>query len=204
VLKAFALGALCWLGSPAVAAAESWILWESVKEGRLHPVDSPFPSQAACGARAGTRIEQAWKQYKSQHPDARNNLSDGGLTMSVRQIIRQGSSPELQAKAKEDIAKYRATLEPVLAMFERELARQTELANERQKLFERGALSESELRAGQRALAAAQKDVDNTRRDIKAADQMKAEGDSPPTPTPRWIEFTALRYQCWPVGVNPQ
>jgi multidrug resistance efflux pump len=133
-------------------------------------------------SRAGTRIGQAWKQYKSQHPDARNNLSDGGLMMSIRQIIRQGSSPELQAKAKEDISKYRATLEPVLAMFERELTRQTELANERQKLFERGVLSESELRAGQRALAAAQKDVDDTRRDIKAADQMKTEGDSRPLP----------------------
>lgn len=82
---------------------------------------------------------------------------------------------KLAANARRDIAKYRATLPPVLAMFERELARQTELAAARQDLFERGALPESEVRAGKRALAAAQKDVDDTRRDMAAADRMMGE-----------------------------
>src|SRR6202795_2290842 len=52
------------------------------------------------------------------------------------------------------IAQYRATLEPVLEIYERQLARQTEMAQIRQDLFERGALSESELQDGRRALAA--------------------------------------------------
>ena len=82
---------------------------------------------------------------------------------------------KLAANAKRDIAKYRATLPPVLAMFERELARQTELAAARLDLYERGALSESEVRAGKRTLAAAQKDVDDTRRDMAAADRMMGE-----------------------------
>ena len=82
---------------------------------------------------------------------------------------------KLAANAKRDIAKYRATLPPVLAMFERELERQTELAAARQDLYERGALSESEVRAGKRTLAAAQKDVDDTRRDMAAADRMMGE-----------------------------
>jgi hypothetical protein len=82
---------------------------------------------------------------------------------------------KLAANAKRDIAKYRATLPPVLAMYERELERQTELAAARQDLYERGALSESEVRAGKRALAAAQKDVEDTRRDMAAADRMMGE-----------------------------
>ena len=82
---------------------------------------------------------------------------------------------KLATNAKRDIAKYRATLPPVLAMFERELERQTELAAVRQDLYERGALSESEVRAGKRALAAARKDVEDTRRDMAAADRMMGE-----------------------------
>ena len=81
----------------------------------------------------------------------------------------------LAAKSREDIAKYRATLGPVLAFFERELARQTELAAARRDLYERGALTEAELREGRRALVAAQKDVDEQRRAITEADRMMGE-----------------------------
>src|SRR5207247_6019569 len=77
--------------------------------------------------------------------------------------------------AQGDMRKERANLPPVLAMYERELERQTELAAARQDLYERGALSESEVRAGKRALAAAQKDVEDTRRDMAAADRMMGE-----------------------------
>lgn len=86
-----------------------------------------------------------------------------------------GQLDRLAAKARKDIATYRAKLEPVLAMYERELERQKELTAARQDLFERGALAESEVRAGKRTLAAAQKDVDDTRRDMAAADRMMGE-----------------------------
>jgi len=82
---------------------------------------------------------------------------------------------KLAADSAKAIAKYRATLEPVLEIYERELARQTGLAEVRQDLFERGALSASELQDGQRALAAAQKDVDDTRRFMAEADRMATE-----------------------------
>src|SRR5207253_8947872 len=57
------------------------------------------------------------------------------------------------------MAKYHASLEPVEAMYERELARQTELAEIRQELYERGTLSASDVQQGRRALVKAQKDV---------------------------------------------
>lgn len=109
-------------------------------------------------------------------------LLAGASSVSFAQSPRSSSTApdshqldRLAANAKRDIAKYRATLPPVLAMFERELERQTELAAARQDLYERGALSESEVRAGKRALAAAQKDVEDTRRDMAAADRMMGE-----------------------------
>ena len=82
---------------------------------------------------------------------------------------------KLAADTAKAIANYRATLPPVLEMYERELARQTELAQYRQDLFERDALSASELEKGRRALAAAQKDVDDTRRSMVEADRMATE-----------------------------
>jgi hypothetical protein len=97
-------------------------------------------------------------------------------------------SNQLEKRAAEvarAMTKYRATLEPVLAFYERELERQTELAGARQDLYERGALSAREVQEGRRALAAAQKDVDDTRRSIVEADRMTIEarmaaGDLPP------------------------
>jgi hypothetical protein len=82
---------------------------------------------------------------------------------------------KLRANAVEDIKRYQATLGPVLAVYERELERQVELAAARRGLYERGALSEAELRAGQRAVEAAQRDVDQTRRAIAEADRMLRE-----------------------------
>jgi hypothetical protein len=82
---------------------------------------------------------------------------------------------KLAADARRDIAKYRATLSPVLAAYERELERQKELAAARQDLYERGALSEGEVRAGKSAVAAAQKDVDETRQAMAEADRMMGE-----------------------------
>jgi hypothetical protein len=73
------------------------------------------------------------------------------------------------------LTRYRATLDPVLAIYEREIERQRELAEIRQDLYERGAMSERDYQQGQRALAAAQKNADDTRRAMAEADRMLAE-----------------------------
>jgi hypothetical protein len=82
---------------------------------------------------------------------------------------------KLAADTARALEKYRATLEPVLEIYERELARQTELAQLSQELFERGALSAEELQQSRRALAAAQKDIRDTLRDRAEADRMLTE-----------------------------
>ena len=70
---------------------------------------------------------------------------------------------------------YRAALERVLAIYERELARRDELSELRQELYEREVLSKRELEEGRKALAAARKDVDDTRQAIKDTDRMLTE-----------------------------
>ena len=82
---------------------------------------------------------------------------------------------KLAADTAQALEKYRATLEPVLEIYEREVARQTGLAQIAQELFERGALSADELQQSRRALAAAQKNVADTRRDRAEADRMLTE-----------------------------
>src|SRR5438876_12288041 len=79
------------------------------------------------------------------------------------------------ASSAQAMAKYRASLEPVEAMYERELARQTELAEIRQELYERGTLSASDVQQGRRALVKAQKDVDDIRRQRLEVDRMMVE-----------------------------
>ena len=70
---------------------------------------------------------------------------------------------------------YRAALERVLAIYERDLARRAELAELRQDLFEREVLSKREFEEGQRAQAEAQKSVDETRAAMAEADRMLTE-----------------------------
>jgi hypothetical protein len=72
-------------------------------------------------------------------------------------------------------ANYRAALERVLTLYERELARRNEMTELRQDLFERGVLSRREFEDGQRAVADAQKNVDDTRQAIAEADRMMTE-----------------------------
>lgn len=191
----FALVVLCWLSSPTVAAAESWILWESVEEHRLHPVVSPFPSQVACVSRGQARIAEYRKQFKSTRPGTVVDTLDGGLTARVRWPVTTDPAA--------DAASYANRLKSLLAMYEREVERQTTLATARQDLYERGALSEAELRQGERSLAAAKKDLDETRRAATAADERAAVA-SRQQPVTQWVGPVVLRYQCWPVGVNPQ
>jgi hypothetical protein len=106
-------------------------------------------------------------------PASHGQTSRTGSASQVR--AADARLEQLAANARRDLAKYRATLGPVLAAYERELDRQKELAAARQDLFERGALSESEVRAGKRAVAAAQKDVDETRQAMAEADRMMGE-----------------------------
>jgi len=72
-------------------------------------------------------------------------------------------------------ATYRSALERVLAFYERELARRNELTELRQDLLERGVLSRREFEEGQRALAEAQRNVDDTRQAIAEADRILME-----------------------------
>jgi hypothetical protein len=70
---------------------------------------------------------------------------------------------------------YRAALERVLAIHERELARRTDLAELRQDLYERGVLSRREFEEGQQALNEARRNVEDTRRAMTDADRMLGE-----------------------------
>jgi hypothetical protein len=70
---------------------------------------------------------------------------------------------------------YRAALERVLAIHERELARRSELVDLRQDLYERGVLSRREFEEGQQALSEARKNVEDTRRAMTEADRMLSE-----------------------------
>lgn len=72
-------------------------------------------------------------------------------------------------------ASYRSALERVLALYERELERRSAMTELREDLLERGVLSRREFEEGQRALADAQKNVDDTRKAIGEADRIVME-----------------------------
>ena len=105
--------------------------------------------------------------------------------VQVQAQARRSTAPEaargntrLEKAAADVIAatqSYRAALEKVLAIHERELARRNELAELRQDLYERGVLSRREFEEGQRAQLEAQKSVEDTRRAMSDADRMMSE-----------------------------
>lgn len=88
-------------------------------------------------------------------------------------------APTRLEKATSDVisatANYRAALERVLAIHERELARLTDLAELRQDLYERGVLSKREFEDGQKAQAEARRNVEDTRQAIVETDRMMFE-----------------------------
>jgi hypothetical protein len=99
------------------------------------------------------------------------------IAPEVRGAWAQTSS-KLEKTASDVIAatlNYRAALERVLAIYERDLARRAELAELRQDLFEREVLSRREFEESQRAQAEAQRNVDETRAAIVGADRMVSE-----------------------------
>src|SRR5215470_16001523 len=90
-------------------------------------------------------------------PASHGQSSRAGTAAQVRSD--DARLEQLAANARRDLARYRATLGPVLSAA-------------RQDLFERGALSEAEVRAGKRAVTTAQKDVDDTRQAMAEVDRM--------------------------------
>jgi hypothetical protein len=101
-------------------------------------------------------------------------------------LLASGAAAQTPSKAPNPLEKtaadviaatqnYRSALERVLAAYERDLARRQELADLRQELFEREVLSKREYEEGLQAQAAAQKNVDDTRRAIAEADRMLLE-----------------------------
>jgi hypothetical protein len=82
-------------------------------------------------------------------------------------------------KAAADVAAatqaYRLSLERVLAVYERDLAQRTELADLRRDLFERGILSRREFEESQKAYSQAQRNVEETRAAIEEADRILTE-----------------------------
>lgn len=72
-------------------------------------------------------------------------------------------------------ARYRASLEKVLAIHERDVERRSELAELRQDLYERGVLSKREFDDAERAVAEARTNVEDTRRAMTEADRMVTE-----------------------------
>jgi len=101
-------------------------------------------------------------QPSAKPPDSARTHSTKGLA-------------QLAAESTRALEKYRATLEPMLEVYEREVVRRTELAQLAQELYERGALSAEDLQQSRRALASAQKNVADTRRDRAEADRMLTE-----------------------------
>ena len=70
---------------------------------------------------------------------------------------------------------YRAALERVLGIYERDLARRAEQAELQKDLYERGVLKKQEFDEGQRAHADARKNVEDTRRAIEDTDRLLRE-----------------------------
>jgi len=91
----------------------------------------------------------------------------------------EGKAPNPLEKTAADVIaatqNYRAALERVLAIYERELARRDELAEVRQDLYERGVLSKREFEDGQKGQAEARKNVLETRQSIVDTDRMLTE-----------------------------
>ena len=198
---AFVLAAFCWLTNPTLAAAESWILWESVEERRLHPVDSPFPSQAACVSRGQARIAQYRQQDRFKKPGVVSEATDGGLTLSARwkeTTDHTASAKDLRAAT----TAYRKALERLVTFHEAALSRALQQLDQRRDLHNRGSIGPDEVDQAETVAKNAQQKLDETRREIAVADQQLTKPIPPPTTS--WVGFTALRYQCWPVGVNPQ
>jgi hypothetical protein len=94
------------------------------------------------------------------------------------------ASAELRRHAAELVValhEYRTSLERLLVIHERALARATEAEERRQELYGRGLISRRELEDAQQATATARQDVERAREAIDAADHATAEAKATET-----------------------
>jgi hypothetical protein len=92
--------------------------------------------------------------------------------VSKRERLARSATDVIQATLN-----YRAALERVLAIYERDLARRQELSSVRADLFSRGQLSKREFEEGERAQAEAQRNVSETKQAMENADRMLREAE---------------------------
>lgn len=101
------------------------------------------------------------------------------VTVSNAPAEAQGNAQNRLEKTAADVitatVNYRAALERVLALYDRDLARRAEQSELRQDLYERGVLSNREFEDGQKALAEARRNVEDTRQAIVETDRMMLE-----------------------------
>jgi len=101
------------------------------------------------------------------------------VILSNGESVAQGKADNRLEKAASDVIaatlNYRAALERVLAIYERDVARRNEQAELRQDLYERGVLSKREFEDGLKAQAEARKNVRETRAALDDTERMLAE-----------------------------
>ncbi len=95
-----------------------------------------------------------------------------------RQVQQAKGTSRLEKAASDVIAattNYRAALERLLVIYQRDVDRRSELADLRQDLYERGVLSKREYEEGLQAQAEARKNLEDTQLAIVDTDRMLAE-----------------------------
>lgn len=135
-----------------------------------------------------------WAQSKAAPP-----RKPVGPPAAGRRAASQDDLAKLAADVVRTTREYRATLDRLLAVQEAEAGRVAEHVEVQRGLFEGGIISRRELEDGERALAAAVSDVEETRRWIVEADTLIAEALAveqlaklPPLPRGGYLETASL------------
>jgi len=207
VLVAISLPAAALVALTTAAAADQWVLWGSETGTRWRTV-ALFPTEAACRARGQALVRNAATAFSREKKETKIVDDPMPQSVGIAAIEIRRPDPRRAEKAAADLAAataaYRASLERTLAIYEREVARRSELTEVRQDLYNRGILSKREFEEGQRGVVEAQKNVDDTRRAIASADQMKPEAAQAGATGSGLVQVPLLNAACWPVGVTPQ
>jgi hypothetical protein len=195
----------------ASATDQQWVLWGSQAGTRWGTV-ALFPTEAACRTKGQALVRNVATGSSREKKEIRvvNDPMPQSVGIAVIEIQKfdPPDSRRAGAATADATAASRASLERVLAIHEREVVRQNEITDARRDLYNRGVLSESEFKDGQRALINAQKNVDDTRRAIaetsQREDQMKTQAAEARAPESRLVQVRLFNAACWPVGVTPQ
>jgi hypothetical protein len=195
----------------ASAADQQWVLWGSQTGMRWGTV-ALFPTEAACRTKGQTLVRNVATGSSREKKEIKvvDDPMPQSVGIAVIEIQRYDPPDPRRAAAAqaESTTAYRNPLGRVLAIHEREVARQSELTDMRRDLYNRGVLSEGEFKDGQRALIDAQKNVDDTRQAIAKADLMKTEAAQvaarASAPESRLVQVRLFNAACWPVGLTPQ